>query len=245
MIIYVDVICLLNIVLDFILLMSVSVILTRNTKIIRLILGSMLGGMSTLILFIKLSSLFLLILKIILGVMMVIVTFGYKNIRYTYNNFFYLITVSFSVGGVLYLFMDKVIYNYVFIIIGFIVICYLYIKQIKKFKVNYNNYYKVEIYLKNDKLLMTGFLDTGNKLYDIYKQRPIILIDKKIKYKPEDLIYVPYVSLNNESVLKCLKVEKIIINEHIFKNYLIGLSDKKINIDGVNCLLHSKMKGIL
>lgn len=245
MIIYVDVVCLLNIVLDFILLMSVSVILTRNTKIIRLILGSMLGGMSTLILFIKLSSLFLLILKIILGVMMVIVTFGYKNIRYTYNNFFYLITVSFSVGGVLYLFMDKVIYNYVFIIMGFIVVCYLYIKQIKKFKVNYNNYYKVEIYLKNDKLLMTGFLDTGNKLYDIYKQRPIILIDKKIKYKPEDLIYVPYVSLNNESVLKCLKVEKIIINEHIFKNYLIGLSDKKINIDGVNCLLHSKMKGIL
>ena len=176
---------------------------------------------------------------------MVIVTFGYKNIRYTYNNFFYLITVSFSVGGVLYLFMDKVIYNYVFIIIGFIVICYIYIKNNKKFKVNYNNYYKVEIYLKNDKLLMTGFLDTGNKLYDIYKQRPIILIDKKIKYKPEDLIYVPYVSLNNESVLKCLKVEKIIINEHIFKNYLIGLSDKKINIDGVNCLLHSKMKGIL
>ena len=245
MIIYVDMICLLNIVLDFILLMSVSVVLTRNARVLRLFLGSMLGGVSTLILFINISNLCLIVLKIILGILMVIVAFGYKSIKYTYNNIFYLLTISFSVGGVLYLFMDKKIYNYIFIIIGFIVVCYLYIKQIKKFKDNYNNYYDVEIYINNNILSMIGYLDTGNKLYDIYKHRPIVLIDKKIKYKDEDIIYVPYVSINTNSILKCIKVDKIVINEHIFKNYLIGLSDKKINIDGINCLLHSKMKGVL
>ena len=245
MIIYVDMICILNIVLDFILLMSVSVVLTRNARVLRLFLGSMLGGVSTLILFINISNLCLIVLKIILGILMVIVAFGYKSIKYTYNNIFYLLTISFSVGGVLYLFMDKKIYNYIFIIIGFIVVCYLYIKQIKKFKDNYNNYYDVEIYINNNILSMIGYLDTGNKLYDIYKHRPIVLIDKKIKYKDEDIIYVPYVSINTNSILKCIKVDKIVINGHIFKNYLIGLSDKKINIDGINCLLHSKMKGVL
>ena len=245
MIIYVDMVCILNIILDFILLMSVSVILTRNAKLLRLFLGSLLGGVSTLILFVNISNLFLFILKIVLGILMVIVTFGYKDIRYTYNNLFYLLTISFSVGGILYLFMNKMIYNYLFIIFGFIIICFLYIKQIKKVKDNYTNYYQVDIYFNNNILSFTGYLDTGNKLYDNYKHRPVILIDKKIKYHEEDIIYVPYVSLNEESILKCLKIDKIVINNHVFKNYLIGLSSKKIKIDGVNCILHSKMKGMI
>lgn len=176
---------------------------------------------------------------------MVIVTFGYKNIRYTYNNLFYLLTISFSVGGILYLFMDKRVYNYLFIVIGFIIVCFLYIKQIKKVKDNYTNYYHVDIFIKNKIITVTGYLDTGNKLYDNYKHRPIILIDKKIEYNEEDIIYVPYVSLNEESIIKCLKIDKIIINNHTFKNYLVGLSNKKFKIDGINCILHSKMKGMI
>ena len=30
-----------------------------------------------------------------------------------------------------------------------------------------------------------------------------------------------------------------------FKNYLIGLSNDKFKIDGINCILHNNMKGIL
>ena len=245
MIVYVDMICLLNILLDFILLMSVSVVLTRNTKLIKLVLGSMIGGVSTLLLFIKLNSIVLFSLKIILGIIMSLVSFGYKDIRYTFNNIFYLFTISFSVGGIMYLFIDNKIYNYAFLVISFLIICFLYIKQIRKYKDNYNNYYHVDIYVNNTKLSVIGYLDTGNKLYDNYKHRPIILIDRKIKYRLEDIIYVPYSSLNSDDILKCLKVDKIIINKRIFKNYLIGLSEKKIRIDGVNCILHSKMKGMI
>ena len=35
--------------------------------------------------------------------------------------------------------------------------------------------------------------------------RPIILIDQKPLFSPQDILYVSYVSLNNCSVLKCLK----------------------------------------
>ncbi len=245
MIIYVDVIFFLNIFLDFILLMTVSVILTRRASIKRLLLGSFIGGGTTFILFINLNSLLVFILKIILGIIMVIVSFGFRDIRYTFNNLFYLFTISFSIGGVLYLLMDKGFYNYIIIVLGFIFVCFIYIKQIKRVGDNYQNYYKVELYYKNQLLKLTGYLDTGNKLYDMYKKRPIILVDKKIKYNLEDIIYVPYTSLNNESILKCLKVDKIIINGHVFHNYLMGLVDKKIRIDGINCLLHSKMKGAI
>ena len=30
-----------------------------------------------------------------------------------------------------------------------------------------------------------------------------------------------------------------------FSNYLIGLSDDKFQIEGINCILHNKMKGDL
>ena len=243
MVIYVDLVLLINIILDFILLMSVSVILTRNTKIKRIILGSLVGGISTIMLFINLSSLLSFILKIILGLLMVLVTFGYQSIKYTFNNLFYLYTLSFSVGGVMYLLMDKVDYNYLVLIIGFIVVLFFYIKMIKNYQVSYNNYYKVRIYIKNKIYDVIGYLDTGNKL--IYHNKPVIILDKKIKYSLEDVVYVPYTSLNNTSVLRCLKTEKIIINNHVFNNYLVGISNKKINIDGIDCILHSRMRGMI
>ena len=245
MIIYVDLVFLLNVVLDFILLMSVSVVLTRNAKIKRLILGSLIGGMSTFILFININSVMLFLIKIILGIMMIIVTFGYHDIKYTFNNYFYLMTISFSLGGSLYLLMDNGIYSYLLLIIGFSFICFMYVKQIKKFRDNYVNYYKVSIYYKNKIINVTGYLDTGNKLYDNYKHRPIILLSKKINYNLMDVIYVPYVSLNEENILKCIKPDKVIVNNKTFSNYLVGLSKNKFQIDGVECILHSKMKGEL
>lgn len=243
MIIYVDLVFILNVFLDFILLMSVSVILNRNAKIKRMIFGSLLGGGSTFILFVSINQYYLFLLKFFLGLLMIIVTFGYRNMKYTYNNMFYLLTISFSISGVLYLFNDKKIYNYFILIITFVIVTFIYIKQIRKFQNNYANYYSVIIYLHGKKMNFNGFLDTGNKLYDNYHHRPVILVDEKIPFDLMDVIYVPYVSLNNESILKCLKADKIIINNHIFNNYLVGLSEKKFQIDGINCLLHSEMKG--
>ncbi len=243
MVIYVDLVFLLNIILDFILLMSVSVILTRNTKIKRILLGSLVSGISTFLLFININGLTSFILKIILGILMVLVTFGYHSFKYTFNNLFYLYSLSFSVGGVMYLLMDKAYYNYLVLIIGFIIVLYLYIKMIKNYQVSYHNYYKVRIYIKDNIYDVVGYLDTGNNL--VYNHKPVVILDKKIKYNLEDIIYVPYVSLNNSSVLKCLKANKIIINNHVFKNYLVGLSNKKIHIDGINCILNSKMKGMI
>ena len=242
MIIYVDLVFLLNILLDFILLMGVSVILTRNTNIKRILLGSIVGGLSIILLFINVNS---LIIKIILGIIMTLTTFGYHNLKYTLNNLFYLYTLSFSVGGVMYLLMDNDYYNYLVLIIGFIIVLFLYIKQAKNYQNSYVNYYKTKIIVKDREYLLTGYLDTGNKLYDVYKHRPVVITNKKIKYNLEDIIYVPFSSINNNGVLKCIKVDKIIINNQVFKNYLIGLSNKKINIDGINCILHSKMKGII
>ena len=109
----------------------------------------------------------------------------------------------------------------------------------------YNNYYKVDIYFKDkEKISLTGFVDTGNNLYDPYKKRPIILISNK--YKREDrFILVPYHTINGEGLLKCIKPDIIFIEGIGYKgNVLISFSDSPKLIDGVDVILHKDlMKG--
>ena len=134
--------------------------------------------------------------------------------------------------------------NIIFALLLSPLILYFYIKQSKNLKTNYNKYLKVDIYLKNGKIIkLNAFLDTGNKLIDPYKKRPIILINKnKIDdYDKEKILLVPYYNLENDGILKCIVPSKIYIEGLGFKSkFLIGLSPN-INIDGVDCILNEKL----
>lgn len=190
-----------------------------------------------------------LLLELITIILMVIIAFKYKNIRYFLTNILYTYILSILLGGLIYLFNSKVtlnIYlNYLVIIILSIEVMTLYIKEYKKIKNTYNNYYKVDIYFKDkEKISLIGFLDTGNNLYDPYKKRPIILVDKK--YQKEDkFILVPYHTINGEGLLKCIKPEKVYIEKIGYKtNLLMAFSSSPSTINGVEVLLHKDlMKG--
>ena len=49
----------------------------------------------------------------------------------------------------------------VLLIIGFIVISYLYIKNMKKYQDNYSNYYKVNIVINGSEYKLNGYLERG------------------------------------------------------------------------------------
>ena len=190
-----------------------------------------------------------LLLELITIILMITIAFKYKNIRYFLTNMLYTYILSILLGGLIYLFNSKVtlnIYlNYLVIIILSIEVMTLYIKESKKIKNTYNNYYKVDIYFKDkEKISLIGFLDTGNNLYDPYKKRPIILVDKK--YQKEDkFILVPYHTINGEGLLKCIKPEKVYIEKIGYKtNLLVAFSSSPSTINGVEVLLHKElMKG--
>ena len=95
------------------------------------------------------------------------------------------------------------------------------------------------------KIETNAFLDTGNKLIDPYKRRPIILLNKeliKIDYTKDNILLVPYDSLNNHGLLKCIIPEKIYIKGIGFKkDLLVGLSNEKIKIDGIDCILNQQL----
>lgn len=258
--IYVDLVLLLNFGFDLLLLFGVAVLLRRQTNLKRLLLGAGIGSITILSMFIKMNNFSLFLVKIIISIIMVIIVFGYQNMRYLGKNLFYLYTSSILLGGFLYFlnlefssahdglvfYFNGLSVNVVVLIVLSPVIIYAYIKQGLELKTHYSNYYQIDIYLKNGEVIpVTAYLDTGNHLEDPYKKRPIILLDQeliRIDYQLDKMLLVPYEALNHHGLLKCIIPDKIFIQGVGFRrNFLIGISNDKIQIDGVNCIMHSKI----
>lgn len=243
---YIDLFFIFNVIMDYIIIMSTSILLKRRTSYIRMILSSLIGGISSLVLFTSLNK---IVIEIVNIVIMVLISFGYKGIRYLINNILYMYILSTLLGGIIYLFNIKVsnsmFLTYLIIIVISIEIMLLYIKENKKMRSIYNNYYKVDIYFKDrEKLSLIGFVDTGNNLYDPYKKRPVIIVPNKY-IKEDKYILVPYHTINGNGLLKCIKPDIIFIDGIGYKgNVLIGFSDSFNFGDGVDVILHKDiMKG--
>lgn len=243
---YIDLFFIFNVIIDYIIIMSTSILLKRRTSYIRMILSSLLGGISSLVLFTSLNK---IVIEVVSIIIMVLISFEYKGIRYLIKNILYMYILSTLLGGIIYLFNIKVsnsmFLTYLIIIVISIEVMILYIKENKKMRSIYNNYYKVDIYFKDrEKLSLIGFVDTGNNLYDPYKKRPVIIVPDKY-IKEDKYILVPYHTVNGNGLLKCIKPDIIFIDGIGYKgNVLIGFSDSFNFGDGVDVILHKDiMKG--
>lgn len=242
--VYIDIIFIINVYFDFLILLITSLILKRNISLKRIFLGSFVGGFTIVLLFFELNNLLLFIYKFIFSIFMVICTFSYKDFNYFINNLIYLYITSFVLGGFLYLMdLEFNISNIFCIGIFSFIVLFLYLKEINKLKYNYNNYLKVVVKYKDMELNLVGYIDSGNKLRDQYKNRPISLIYlTDFEYDYKDIILVPYETASGCSILKCLKVDKLIVDGRELSG-LVGFMDKKIKIDGVDIILNSRYIG--
>ena len=254
MTVYIDGLLFLNFYLDFLLLLTVVVILKRNVKLFRIILGSFLGSLTILVLFFEIGSLELFFIKIYLSFIMCIVCFGYHNLKSFLINVGCFYMVSILLGGFLYFlnitfsynnnglvfFNNGISVNALFLILVSPIILYFYIKQMKMFKSKVVCFFKTNIYVGKKVLNLNGYLDTGNTLS--YKNRPVILtnIDNNFRNKK---IYIPYIVIGGSGVLECIKVRKVeVIGIGVFENVYLGFS-KDFKLAGADVLLNGLMKG--
>ena len=240
-------------------MMTIDITLKRYTKIIRIFLSALIGACSVFLLFIKINSFYLFILKVMVSILMVIISFKYINWKYTLANLFYMYMISITLGGFLYFLNVQLSYknvglvffhnglgpNYLLLIILAPIILYCYIKSHKKFKSTYNLYQKVKIIFNlNEEINCIGFIDSGNKLIDPVTNKYIIIINKKLAKNclhNKNPLYVAYKTLNKEGILECFKIKKLIVGEKVYKNYLVGISNNNFYLDGIDCLLNYKL----
>lgn len=248
--VYVDLLIIEELILNYIILLGTSLLLNRLTNIKKIFLSSVIGLIPLIFLFANTHKLLLMLISLITIVIMSIITFKYKDLIYTVKNVFYIYFLSIFLAGSIYLIntnflpkIDNYLLNCIVLLIIFPIITYIYIKSYQNIKNNNSNYYQIDIYLKDKpKITITSYLDTGNILKDPYRGRPIILVDRKIiDYQNEKIILVPYNTIDSHGLLKCFTPEKIYIkNIGYRKKLLIGIIDR-VEIEGAECILNKTL----
>lgn len=248
--IYIDFVLFINFMFDFLILISVNLILKRYAKIYKIIIGSIVGSLSIFLLFINLNTFTLFIIKLFISILMIVISFGFRDF---FKNFLYLYLISIILGGFIYFINNNVSYktdgllfinngysvNLILLLIISPIILYLYIKDYHKSKNIVSNIHLVTIKYNNKVYNYRGYLDTGNKLKDPYKNRAVsILYDNSIK--PDRFIYIPYNTLSEEGILKGIIVDYMIIdNIYKYDNVVIGLTDNRFILDESDIILNS------
>lgn len=216
MAIYVDVIWFLNFCIDLMLLFLTSIVLKRNVVKWRLIIGALVAACSIFLVLTPFSYLYYHpIVKFVLSMFIVYLTFGFRQFSYFIQNLFTFYFVSFVSGGGLialhYFFNnDMVILNGVvttkstgfgtpiswfFVIIGFPLV-WLFSKrrfeQIEIRKVKYEDIVDVDIVINEAFITLKGLIDSGNQLHDPLTKKPVMIIDmNNITEKfPKDIVHL-------------------------------------------------------
>lgn len=249
--VYLDYIFFINFLFDFILLIGVSLVLKRKLSKTRLFLSSIFGGISFFLVFLDISSFIFFNLKILFGLLMVIICFSYRNIKYTLNNLFFLMILSILLGGFLYFFYIEAGYshigmiffpnnkkiNIIVLLLLSIVLILIYNFYIKKQKFNNSTNYKCKLIYKGKKYNLNGYLDTGNTL--TYYEKPVIILNKDI-IKDDFNLFIPFNALDKTGILKGFKTN-IEIEDTSFKNIIVGVSNDKFHLEGADIILNSKL----
>ncbi len=239
--VYVDLIFVINVLYDFLILISVSLLLKKNVSFKRILFGCLIGTSTMITLFLSLNKIVLLLLKLITSLSMVIVTFGPKKF---YENLFYFYIITIIIGGFQYLVTGDA-YRVNIVIMGILspILIGLYIKSQRDYKLEITKHYSVVIVDGENAYTCTGYMDTGNTLKDPLTGYPVILIKDTYAFSSTRTFFVPYRVLGSESILSCVMVDKVLVENREVK-VLLGLADKGLFKPGIDCILNEYLRSV-
>lgn len=210
MTVYIDIILLENICMNFIILFATAYIIKIRIKYLRVFISSLIGAIYAVLVYANILAIYTnIIMKIILSICMIYVAFRPKTLKGMIKELILFYLVSFALGGcafaLLYIVKPQeiLIRNGVYIgtypikiallggIVGF-VITYIGIRAVKNKIVKNEIIYTTQIKINNKSCLTKLLLDTGNMLKDPLTNSPVILVEKKIlkTLVPEELIKI-------------------------------------------------------
>ena len=208
MTIYIDVVLIENLIMNYIILYATGIILKVKIKHIRLILASLLGAIYTIIAYISQLKIYSgLTLKIILSILIVYIAFNPKDIKKLGKSILIFYLTSFVFGGAAFALIyiirpqDILMKNGLFLgtyplktvilsaIIAFLIVVTAF--KIVKTKLNKKDMF-CDIELKlNDKLIRTkAMIDTGNFLKEPITNTPVIVVEHTLLYEaiPKEIL---------------------------------------------------------
>ncbi|WP_445488399.1 sigma-E processing peptidase SpoIIGA [Niallia sp. 03133] len=214
MAIYLDVIWLLNLLFDSLLLYLTAIVLKRNARIWRIILGGFIGSLIILCAVTPLRDYTSHpVSKLLFSIVMILIAFGYKKFRYFISGLLTFYFATFLIGGTLigvhyfiqfdfqltYSVLNASVkgfgdpISWLFVLLGFPLAWHFSKKNVEGIemtKIKYDQIVEVGFRLANQQFSLRGLVDSGNQVYDPITRVPVMFVSLNSLNSeiPKDLI---------------------------------------------------------
>lgn len=206
MVVYLDLVILTNILVDYAFLKTIALLYHERLKWYRVLISLLIGTGSLFLFLIPIKYLYNI--RYIIGILMGLTAYNSNKAkkRFLMIISFYLINLSFI--GSLVIFEIK---NSLFLLVALIYIILLHIIE-KILKINYQN----DCIVKINQNTLIGLIDTGNNCF--YNDIPIVFLQKK--YYSDDFVYfgnIQISTINNQNILEVYQGPILMTNKKEFK----------------------------
>ena len=198
MTIYLDLIFLENVFMNSIIMYATVIILKKEIKILRILLGSIIGAIYACVYYISNMKIYSnIILKIILSLVIVYISFGSKGIKEFLRELLIFYLTSFTFGGVTFALLYFIspenvlfengslvgIYPLKMILIGGLIGFFIIIISFKSIKNKLSKkdmLCNISIVFEKRKVDINAIIDTGNFLKEPITGKPVIIVEKDV-----------------------------------------------------------------
>ncbi len=257
-VVYIDVLIFTNMFEDYLLLLCLKRIINLKLNYIRLILGCVCGGaLSLLSLLPEINFIISLFIKLISAVLLVLVTFGYKNRKLFIKKVSTLFVLSFLLNGALIFFYltihpngmevinDTVYFNIspaLLIILTLVIYFILFIyRKLFSNTAKSSQIHKVSIYYEDSTVQVNCKYDSGCNVKEPFSGSDVIIIEEVMlkDFNIPDNVkrIIPFKSLGGKGIIYGFKPDKIEID--------CISQEKEIYIGICKDLLKTEIKGLL
>lgn len=196
MTIYLDVVLVENLCMNYIIFFASAYVLKKKVKHIRLIISALIGGIYSILAYVQILQIYSnIICKFILSIVMVYIAYKPKNIKELTKDIIFFYLVSFVFGGTAFALLyfikpqEILMKNGVYVgtyplkiaILGGIVGFTILVVALKFIKIKLTKkdiFCNICIYIEDKCLEMIAILDTGNMLKDPITNSPVIIVEK-------------------------------------------------------------------
>lgn len=189
--VYADVLMIVNIYLTYFFIKILSLIFHIKAKARRIAFGSVIGGISSLLILLPINDLIITLLKLI-AVIIIILVCGFAKDKYDMLKFsltYILVNIVFTGlcfavwkltrGKMIYVKNFTVYFDVSLILLIIVTILVYFIMTIADYflinRRNQTGVYKISFNLFNKDYSFEGIVDTGNNLYDYFSGRSVII----------------------------------------------------------------------
>lgn len=192
--VYIDVLIILNIFVNYFLLLETSFLSNEKIKRLRILLASVLGGIYSLIILLpQMNVPISILLKVAFSVSIIFAAFKIKNIKHFLRLFAIFFAVNFIYAGIMLAvwiafkpngmqFNNGAVYFDInaLMLTGLTILCYLIVTLISKFakkKAPIDKIVDVTIRFEEKTVTGKGLIDTGNSLCDTFSGAPVMVAE--------------------------------------------------------------------